>query len=41
MKKWFKENYIVIGLWLGLNNTFYLFNFSYIGTCIAVGIYLL
>lgn len=51
MKKWFKENYIVIvlwlifecvvvGLWLGLNNIFYLFNFSYIGTCITVGIYL-
>lgn len=51
MKKWFKENCMIIGLWfifecvavglwLGLNNIFYLFNFSYIGICIALGIYL-
>lgn len=51
MKKWFKENYqsiiiwiffeaVAIGLYIWTNNLFYLLNFSYIGTCIAVGSYL-
>lgn len=48
MKKWFKENYqsiiiwiffevVAIGLYIGTKNLFYLLNFSYIGTCVAVG----
>ncbi len=51
MKKWFKENYqliiiwiffeaVAIGLYIWTNNLFYLLNFSYIGTCVAVGSYL-
>ena len=51
MKKWFKENYqsiiiwiffeiVAIGLYIGTRNLFYLLNFSYIGTCIAIGSYL-
>lgn len=51
MKKWFKENYqstiiwlffeiIAILLYIGTNKLFYLLNFSYIGTCIAIGSYL-
>lgn len=51
MKKWFKENYqpiiiwiffeaVAIGLYIWTNNVFYLLNFSYIGTCVAVGSYL-
>lgn len=51
MKNWIKVNYKIIciwlifeivafGLWLGLNNIFYLFNFTYIGTSIAIGVYL-
>lgn len=31
---------IAITLWLALNNLFYLFNFSYIGVCIAMGLFL-
>lgn len=31
---------IAITLWLELDNLFYLFNFSYIGTCIAMGLFL-
>lgn len=30
---------IAIALWLALDNIFYLFNFSYIGTCLALGIF--
>lgn len=51
MKKWIKSNWPVIILWLifetvavtltcTTKNKFYLFNFSYIGTCLATGIYL-
>lgn len=51
MKKWIKENYkilaiwlifeiVAVSLWLGMNNIFYLFNFSYIGSCITIGVYL-
>lgn len=29
---------VAVSLWLALGNLFYLFNFSYIGTCIAVGL---
>ena len=29
---------VAVSLWLALDNLFYLFNFSYIGTCIAVGL---
>lgn len=50
--KWLKENSIsifiwvifeivAILLWLTKNNLFYLFNFSYIGTCISLGTYLI
>lgn len=31
---------VAVTLWLSLDNLFYLFNFSYIGACLAVGIYL-
>lgn len=51
MKKWFKENHqsiiiwiffevVAIGLYIGTTNLFYLLNFSYIGSCIAIGSYL-
>lgn len=51
MKKWLKENWQIIVLWLIFElvacsltfftkNKFYLYNFSYIGTCLAVGVYL-
>lgn len=35
---WVLFEAIAFGLWLGLDNLFYLFNFSYIGTCLALGI---
>lgn len=35
---WLIFEAVAVGLWLGLGNIFYLFNFSYIGTCIAVGL---
>lgn len=49
--KWLKENWLILAIWLIfeavavtltllLKNSFYLFNFSYIGTCLAVGVYL-
>ena len=52
MKKFLKENYMAIIMWLifetvavtlflTLHNIFYLFNFTYIGTCIVVGLYLM
>ena len=31
---------IAVALWLSLNNVFYLFNFSYIGICLSVGLFL-
>ena len=37
---WVLFEAVAIILWLSLDNLFYLFNFSYIGTCLAVGIYL-
>lgn len=51
MKKWFKENLQIIVLWLIFEavavlltvfttNKFYLYNFSYIGTCLTIGVYL-
>ena len=51
MKKWLKDNWQIIVLWLIFeivamlltfftNNKFYLYNFSYIGTCLAIGVYL-
>lgn len=51
MIKWIKENWQIIVLWsifeciaicltIFLKNTFYLYNFSYIGTCLAIGVYL-
>lgn len=51
MKKWFKDNWQLVVLWLIFEtvavsltvftkNTFYLYNFSYIGTCLTVGVYL-
>lgn len=51
MKKWFKDNLAIIIIWCIFEtvattltyftkNMFYLFNFTYIGTCIAVGVYL-
>lgn len=35
---WFLFEAIAVTLWLALDNMFYLFNFSYIGTCLALGI---
>lgn len=32
---------VAVSLWLGLGNVFYLFNFSYIGASIAIGMYLM
>lgn len=37
---WILFEAIAITLWLMLDNIFYLFNFSYIGTCLALGIFL-
>ena len=37
---WFVFEAIAVILWLALDNSFYLFNFSYIGTAIAAGLYL-
>lgn len=37
---WLFFETVAVILWLALDNLFYLFNFSYIGTCLAVGIYL-
>ena len=31
---------IAVTLWLALDNIFYLFNFSYIGICLATGLFL-
>lgn len=31
---------LAVTLWLALGNIFYLFNFSYIGTCVSVGVFL-
>lgn len=37
---WVAFEGVAVGLWLGLSNVFYLANFSYIGTCIALGLLL-
>lgn len=37
---WLIFETIAIALWLALDNVFYLFNFSYIGTSLAVGLVL-
>ncbi len=37
---WILFETIAITLWLILHNIFYLYNFSYIGTCLALGIFL-
>jgi len=37
---WLLFEAVAVALWLTLDNLFYLFNFSYIGTCLAVGILL-
>ena len=37
---WLLFEIIAVTLWLSLNNIFYLFNFSYIGTCLSIGIFL-
>ena len=36
---WFLFEAIAVTLWLVLDNIFYLFNFTYIGTCLALGIF--
>lgn len=36
---WLVFEAIAIVLWLALDNLFYLFNFSYIGSCLAIGLY--
>ena len=38
---WLLFESIAVTLWLTLDNIFYLFNFSYIGTAIAIGLVLL
>lgn len=49
--KWIKKNYFILVIWLIFEsvallltyftkNNFYFYNFSYIGTCLSVGIYL-
>ena len=51
MKKWVKATFIILIIWLVFEgvavsltvftkNFFYLYNFSYIGTCLAIGVYL-
>ena len=37
---WLLFEMIAVGLWLTQDNLFYLFNFSYIGTCLAMGLFL-
>ena len=37
---WILFEAIAVTLWLTLDNIFFLFNFSYIGTCLALGIFL-
>ena len=52
MKKWIKENRIsismllifeivAISLFISTNKIFYLLNFTYIGLCVSLGIYLM
>ncbi|HZJ83863.1 MAG TPA: 4Fe-4S dicluster domain-containing protein [Clostridia bacterium] len=37
---WILFEIVAVTLWLTMDNTFYLFNFSYLGTCLAVGLLL-
>ena len=37
---WLLFEAVAVALWLTLDNLFYLFNFSYIGTCLVLGIFL-
>lgn len=37
---WLIFETVAVTLWLTLGNIFYLFNFSYIGTCLALGLFL-
>lgn len=37
---WLLFEMIAVGLWLTQDNLFYLVNFSYIGTCLAIGLFL-
>ncbi len=36
---WILFETIAITLWLKLDNVFYLYNFTYIGSCLALGIF--
>lgn len=36
---WLAFEAVAVTLWLALKDPFYLFNFSYIGTCLALGVY--
>lgn len=40
LSMWMVFEVVAVSLWLGLDNIFYLFNFSYIGTSIAFGLFL-
>ena len=51
MVKWLKNNWQILVLWfifeavactltITTKNRFYLYNFTYIGTCLAIGVYL-
>ncbi len=37
---WLLFESVAVALWLTMHNSFYLFNFSYIGICLALGTYL-
>ena len=38
MAMWLMFETIAVALWLALGNIFYLFNFSYIGSALALGL---
>lgn len=40
LSMWLLFEAIAITLWLAFDNVFYLFNFTYIGSCLALGIFL-
>ena len=37
---WLLFETVAVALWLALGNVFYLYNFTYIGSCLAMGIFL-
>lgn len=37
---WLLFETVAVALWLALGNVFYLYNFTYIGSCLALGIFL-